>query len=599
MRLKLAPVAGALVVAGIAFVGAQTPPQMPPRDQPRIAVAGSAGVTGSVVADDQAPTPLRRATVTLSRTGIEDIRSTTTDDEGRFEFRALPAGSYSLSAAKGAYLPMSYGAPKPGMPGSSIALAEGQTFAARPIVLWRGSVIAGRLTDRHGQPVANASVEANQFVMVSGERRRRTGSQGTSAMTNAHGDYRIYGLMPGDYLVSSAPPPMAVQAEATLAELTWATHGNGPVPPPARAFTYAPTMFPGTADAAAGVIITIGRGEERLGVDFAMQFVPVSRVSGVVTGPDGEPVPGIVVFCSAKNPSPMLPPSGLPISRTSAAGSFVCPQLAPGPYTIAARGAVPPPAANRVSAVSPLWALTDVTAAGQDIPDLVLRLQSGQQLSGQVVSRVAASNASLDPARVQVRLTPGAGASPIAGSSSGTTGADGVLKVEGVVPGSYRITATAPAGWFLRSAMLAGKDVADVPFDVSAGRDVVGLVLSFSDVQTELTGVLTDGAGTPAPQLYVVVFSTDRSLWVGESRRIRSVRSGDNGSYAIAGLPPGEYYLCALTELDTALQFEPEYLEQLVPASIKITLGEGEKKKQDLRIGGAPESQKSEVTSQK
>jgi len=584
MRGAFAPVVVAMVVALAAAIAAQTPP----RDQPRVAVAGTAVVVGSVVAHDQARTPLRRATVTLSRSGIEDIRTATTDDQGRYAFDHLPAASWAISAAKGAYLTMNYGAPKPGMPGSPVALAEGETFMARPIALWSGAVIAGRLTDRHGQPVANGLVEANQFVIVNGVHRRRTGNRATPARTNAHGDYRIYGLMPGEYLISSAPPPLAVQAEAAPAELIWATRSTGPVPPPARVFTYAPTMFPGTADAAAGVAITIGRGEERLGVDFAMQFVPVTRVSGVVTGPDGQPVPSVVVFCSPKSPSAMLPPSGLPISRTSADGSFVCPQLPPGTYMVAARSTVPvPPAgADRASLGPPLWALADVTAGGQDIPNVALRLRSGQQVLGQVVSKTAASNVILDPARVQVQLLPGAGASPIAASSVGTAGADGALKIDGVVPGSYRITATAPPGWFLRSAMLAGKDVADVRFDIGQGQNVAGLVVTFSDVQTELAGLLTDGAGHPAPQLYVVVFPTDRALWLGESRRIRSTRSGENGSYTFAGLPPGEYYLCALTELDTGLQYEAEYLLPFIPSAIKITLGEGEKKKQDLRIGG-------------
>ena len=59
----------------------------------------------------------------------------------------------------------------------------------------------------------------------------------------------------------------------------------------------------------------------------------------------------------------------------------------------------------------------------------------------------------------------------------------------------------------------------------------------------------------------------------------------DTGAYSIAGLPGGEYYLCALTELDATLQYEPEYLEQLIPAAIKISLAEGEKKQQNLQVG--------------
>ena len=190
----------AVVLAAVAAL-AQTPSQTPPRDQPSVATIGSAVVTGTVVADDEPRAPLRRATVGLSRGDVEDIRSTTTDDQGRYVFDHLPAGSYTLGASKGAYLSMGYGAPKPSMPGSPVVLAEGETFTAKPIALWRGAVIAGRLADHHGQPVANASVEANQFVTVNSERRRRTGSRAISALTNAHGDYRIYGLMPGEYLV--------------------------------------------------------------------------------------------------------------------------------------------------------------------------------------------------------------------------------------------------------------------------------------------------------------------------------------------------------------------------------------------------------------
>src|SRR4051812_3256024 len=100
-----------LMVLAAVTAGAQTPV----RDQPKFVSIGSASVTGSVVADD-GTTPLRRATVNLTRAGVEDIRTVATDDAGRFVFERLPAATYTLSASKGAYVTMSYGAPKPGMP---------------------------------------------------------------------------------------------------------------------------------------------------------------------------------------------------------------------------------------------------------------------------------------------------------------------------------------------------------------------------------------------------------------------------------------------------------------------------------------------------
>jgi hypothetical protein len=54
----------------------------------------------------------------------------------------------------------------------------------------------------------------------------------------------------------------------------------------------------------------------------------------------------------------------------------------------------------------------------------------------------------------------------------------------------------------------------------------------------------------------------------------------------MAGLPSGDYLLCALTEYEPAQLNDPAFLEQLVPASVRITLADGEKRTQDLRIGG-------------
>jgi hypothetical protein len=69
-------------------------------------------------------------------------------------------------------------------------------------------------------------------------------------------------------------------------------------------------------------------------------------------------------------------------------------------------------------------------------------------------------------------------------------------------------------------------------------------------------------------------------------RTSRAVKLGSDGSYRIVGLPPDEYYLAALTSLDPVQVTDPVFLEQLVSASLRITLAEGEKKTQDLRIGG-------------
>src|SRR5204862_5068608 len=91
-----------------------------------------------------------------------------------------------------------------------------------------------------------------------------------------------------------------------------------------RFFVAGPTMFPGTPDPAASVVIPLGRGEERLGTDFSLQAVPVARVSGKVTGPDGLPSHEAMVICSPKNPSQLFGGGSVPIFQPGPDGAFAC-----------------------------------------------------------------------------------------------------------------------------------------------------------------------------------------------------------------------------------------------------------------------------------
>ena len=63
------------------------------------------------------------------------------------------------------------------------------------------------------------------------------------------------------------------------------------------------------------------------------------------------------------------------------------------------------------------------------------------------------------------------------------------------------------------------------------------------------------------------------------------MRAGADGSYLFDTLPPGEYFVCALTEFDPTLQNEPAFLQELIPASVRITIAEGQTIRHDLRIG--------------
>src|SRR4249920_2085652 len=84
-------------------------PGQPARDTAQPPKTGTSRIRGRAVATDSGQ-PLRRATIRLTSPELREVRSTSTDGEGRYEFRDLPAARYTLSAMKNGYVTMSYGA---------------------------------------------------------------------------------------------------------------------------------------------------------------------------------------------------------------------------------------------------------------------------------------------------------------------------------------------------------------------------------------------------------------------------------------------------------------------------------------------------------
>ena len=66
----------------------------------------------------------------------------------------------------------------------------------------RGREIAGRILDRDGEPMTEARVQASPWTPAAIGVR---GMPGTSAMTNDLGEFRLFGLAPGDYLLVATP----------------------------------------------------------------------------------------------------------------------------------------------------------------------------------------------------------------------------------------------------------------------------------------------------------------------------------------------------------------------------------------------------------
>jgi hypothetical protein len=90
-----------------------------------------------------------------------------------------------------------------------------------------------------------------------------------------------------------------------------------------------------------------------------------------------------------------------------------------------------------------------------------------------------------------------------------------------------------------------------------------------------------------APGYAVLLLPPDSQEWTFRSTRApATTRAGSDGTYRFEGLAAGTYLLAAAMEIDQTRLTDANYLSQFVPTAVKITIEPGEKKAQDLRIGG-------------
>jgi protocatechuate 3,4-dioxygenase beta subunit len=605
----------ALALIWIASATSEWAQQGPTRDAAHAPTSGTASIAGTVVADDDAQTPIAHAVVTLMTVGTVQ-RTTATDARGRYVFAALAVGTYTLSMTRGAYLTTSYGSLGPSAPPVPIPLKEGQQFVARPVVLVRGGVITGKISDAEGLPAANARVVVMRVVADGADRRPSNSAiDRGNTTTDSRGVYRIYGLPPGDYVVSAAYLGSAQSIyKLTDAEVQWAesrqtTRVTAPAvaPPPARPFSPAPTYFPGVADFGDAALVSVGRADERVGVDFAVLRVATARLSGVVYGLDGQVAPGAIVVRAPKQTASFTLSVGPGQTRSGPDGSFAFTGVSPGNYTLTARASAqataPPPGPGGGMALPSgpltLWGQADVSMVGDDVGAVSIHLQPGMTLSGTIAFEGVAPPPA-DMSKFQPKLTAMSADASVVTVDQGATSApkaDRTFAIVGVSPGAYLLSGSGdrpvvsgtPPAWTIKSVMAGGHDLLNTPFDVQPREDLSGIVVTYTDRHTELDGQLRDAAGQPVSDYRVLAFSANRDRWAAKilPRWMASVRAGVDGSFRIVGLPPGEYYICAVVDSSQAQSPDTAaLLTSLVPASIKVTLAEGTPVTQTFKVGG-------------
>ena len=569
-------------------------------------------ISGVVLSAEEPARPVRRAMVTVTGGSIPSNLSAVTDDEGRFRFVDLSAGRYTISVSKAGYLSTMYGATKAGRPGTSIALASDQQMDVR-VRLPKGAVITGIVRDQMAQQLVGAEVAVAAAETASGASGILMSPN--TVVTNDRGEYRVFGLSPGEYLVYVRPPsdangdviplgPSDFDAKARALETRAAATGStGPAIPAAPpTLGFAPTFYPGTTIAAEAGRVRVASGDERAGVDIAFVPVPTAHISGVIQGA-GVPITRLMPSLTTIGPAMPLGFRSIPDGPHDD-GSFAFSNVTPGRYVLMVRsgqGAMMRTVAGNGGTdnnpdIPAMFAMQELVVTGRDIGGIVLSLRPSIHIKGTIVfdatsrkapdtlAGIGVSLNAVGPSLTTVNTTFSIGLGLERPPTANAT-ANGGFELVGVLPGTYTISSAPAGGWWLRSVAFNGRDLLDDQIEINgSSTDIVGVVLTFSDRPSGITGTLTAAPGQPAPDFTVMAFPTDRGNWKTGSRRIKTTRPSSDGSFTLSPLPAGEYFLAALTDIEPGEAQQAAFLEQLMASAVKITVTEGQQAHQDLRV---------------
>lgn len=556
-------------------------------DEPQAVAAQTGRMRVRVVADQSDEQPLAGVLVTLLAPGGKPVATEFTDGEGRADFAGIDVPSVKVMAAKPAYLSTEFGAKRPGRPGTSVVLKrDGITDVA--IRLTRGSVIAGRVTDYRGAPMSGMTVKILSRRGQAGDSSLEVAPEAapTNATTDDRGQYRVYGLPAGEYFVGVTPGSSGAERAAHTTTVTDLASARGETPAsdsPAGETTFSATFYPASIGLDGAAPVSVGAAEERNGIDISVKLTPVASLSGQVFNPTGQAASGarIAIF-----PNRLYIPGdttlaggGVAISQGGAVnvtatptGTFTVRGLPPGPYTLYVRGADAGPRGEA------LWALDTVTVAGRDSATSV-SLRPALTLRGKVAgwpgtaSQGSIGLTSVNSGALSVAVPP----API--------GPDGAFSISGVLPGRYWIALRGvPTGMSVKSGTAGGEDVLDRPLELTGDREPPELSMELSAERSGLDGRLALSSGAPATDFYVIVFSSDREHWIRGSRRIRATRPGSDGQFSFDDMPPGEYRLAAMTDVEDGEWFDPTLLDALMSSSVNIRVVAGRRSVQDLEI---------------
>jgi Carboxypeptidase regulatory-like domain len=495
--------------------------------------------------------PLRRVQIRLGGETIPDGRTASTNGQGKWEIRELPAGRFTLTVTRAGYLNLQYGQKRYGEPGRPLEVGDGETIENIDLTLLHNAVITGRIYDEAGEPLAGANVMPMQVRFFNG-RKRLVPTRG-NAISDDSGQYRLGSLEPGDYYIY-----------ATSRE-TWETD-----PPDSKTLGFMPTMYPAATAMGEAQRVRVRAGQEAAGIDIALVPGKAGTISGTAVSSQGVPLGGETISLGIEiRGEQFMSFQGGTSTKVNPDGAFAFRNVAPGEYHLTVRQT---PTDRPMESAN---VIVNVSGADLDGVNIVTSAAGG------VTGRVSVEPGTPLPialTRLTVRALPverdtqtNFGSAP----DNGRVREDGSFELKTIIGSSRLTVAPLPDGWAIRQVDQNGRDIAAQPFDPQ-GQTLEGATVVLTTRFPTLTAALHDSKGAPTLDGILVLFPEDASSWAEDLRLVRTGRPGQNGTIVIKAVRPGAYLAAAVPSVTSSQWNDPEYLESLRAQATPIALKENE-----------------------
>jgi hypothetical protein len=452
----------------------------------------------------------------------------TSGRDGHFSMSAIQPGTYELRAELRGF---SHAPSKGDAQTSSISLRSGQHIADLKIEMARHAVIAGRVVDENGDPLANIGIAVVRRAQDS------LSANGSSydVTSDDRGEFRWAGP-PGKYYVRADPD--VVDSAASLEIRTDGT--SQPV--------YGLSYFPDASSADRAAIVNAEPGKTASGVEIRVMRRRTFTIAGTVTGaPEGRTRFTVVLHGNNDDRS-----------ITGLGANFAFTNLLAGDYLLHAEYS-----SGETRLRSPVLTLKLDDA---DKINLDLDLTPGGDLVGSVEM----------PGSLQATLR----LVPVKGGYSflpGEVQKDGSFRFERVPRDQFCVVVgSLPENAYVKSIQFDGAPVTEGILDLTRGAQGSALKIVVSRAGAQVIGAVLDSTGSR------VLNSWDGVYLVPDGTDIRlddRVLVDPGGNFAFHGVRPGRYLLFAAES-----PFDPDVLRKLAAAAEIITIHEGDHIVRDLRL---------------